>query len=176
MGSVGGGGGGSSFANTHRLRHTPNAAAAAAADFQPPYFPPPYSLPPQQAMDFGHHHHHHHHPAASDPYSHLNHYNTSHVQPYPNTDRHHLLSAADSLASSLHRGAGGAGGFGAAAPYDARRSSSDYIPTVTRPNVLIPTRGGHELHDTSSLFGLPPGNTTIGLEDAHQVSVIHIVL
>ena len=138
----------SSFTSTHRLRHTPTT------DFQPPYFPPPYGVP-QQPVDFPHHH------VNADPYSHLNHYNTPHHQQYVSaaTDRHHLLAANDPLANSVavQRGFPGA--------YDTRRT--DYGP-VSRPDVLIPPRGPHDLHDTG-LLGLQAGTGMTGLEDTSQV-------
>jgi transcription factor AP-2 alpha/beta len=140
----------SSFTNTqNRLRHTPTT------DFQPPYFPPPYSMP-QQPVDFPHHH------VNPDPYAHLNHYGQAaaaaahHQQAYGvNTDRHHLLGQ-DPL---------GNGGLPRAFPgYDTRRSEYDPVP---RPDVLIPSRGPHDLHNPLLL----QGSTGIpGLDDTAGVS------
>ena len=86
----------------------------------------------------------------ADPYSHLNHYQTPHHQQYVNADRHHL----DPLANSLQRGFPGA--------YDTRRT--DYS-AVNRPDVLIPPRGPHDLHDTSSSLLALPNSNGLGLED-----------
>lgn len=141
--------GSSSFSNaTHRLRHTPTT------DFQPPYFPPPYSVPQQPGVDFHHH-------VNPDPYAHLNHYNTGHHQQYVNPhDRQQILgSSADPLANSIHRG------FPSA--YDTRRT--DY-GSVNRPEVLIPPRGPHDLHDSSGLLSLPGGGLSV-LDDQNQVSL-----
>ncbi|KAK2155947.1 hypothetical protein LSH36_226g04018 [Paralvinella palmiformis] len=130
-----------SFSNSHRLRHPPTTA-----DFQPPYFPPPYSVP-QQPVEFAHHH------MNPEPYAHLNHYNAPHHQQYVNpTDRHHLLTN-DPLTNSLQRGFPG---------YDTRRP--EYMPSVSRPDVLIPPRGPHDLHD-STLLGIPATGIS-SIEDA----------
>ena len=130
-----------SFPNSHRLRHPPTGP-----DFQPPYFPPPYSMP-QQTVDFPHHNMH------PEPYPHLNHqYTPQHHQYVNHTDRH--LLGTDPLSNSLQRGFPGA--------YDSRRS--DYMPTVSRPEVLIPSRGHHDLHDTG-LLGLQGTGGLSGSEE-----------
>ena len=147
----------SSFTNTPRLRHTPTTT-----DFQPPYFPPPYSMP-QQPVDFPHHH------VNPDPYTaHLNHYGHAAAaaaqaqqhQAYSavDTQRHHLLGQ-DPL---------GNGGLPRAFPgYDTRRSEYDTVP---RPSdVLIPSRGPHDLHNPLLL----QGTTGIpGLDDTAGVSTV----
>lgn len=129
-------GGPASFANTHRLRHTPTTT-----DFQPPYFPPPYV--PQQPVDYPHPH------VNTDPYLALNPYQPHHQQYVTQSERHHIL-ATDVLQRSF------------ANAYDSRRS--DYAP-VSRPDVLMPPRGPHDLHE-SPYLGMPGGGLT-GIEDAH---------
>jgi len=141
-------GGPTSFANTHRLRHTPTTT-----DFQPPYFPPPYV--PQQPVDFPHPHAH----VNPDPYLALNHYSTPHHQQYVTpTERHHIL-ANDALQRSF------------ANAYDSRRS--EYAP-VSRPDVLMPPRGPHDLPHESPYLGMP-GSGITGIEDAH-VSLVSFSL
>ena len=143
--------GSSSFSDpTHRLRHTPTT------DFQPPYFPPPYSVPQPQSLDLHHH-------VNPDPYAHLNHYNTGYHQQHVNPhDRQQLLGGGgDPLSNSIHRG------FPSA--YDSRRT--DY-GSVNRPEVLIPPRGPHDLHDTS-LLALPSSGLSV-LDDGNQVGPLII--
>lgn len=142
----------SSFTNTHRLRHTPGPTP----DFQPPYFPPPYSVP-QQPVEFPHPHH-----VNADPYAHLNHYGTptSHHQQYCNPSDRHPLLGNDPLSNSIQRS------FPSA--YDTRRPG-DYGPAVSRPDVLIPPRGPHDLHE-ASLLGLQ-GTTLTPMDDGTQATL-----
>ena len=141
-----------SFSNTHRLRHTPTP------DFQPPYFPPPYTVP-QQPVDFPHHH------VNPDPYAHLNHYNPPHHQQYVNhSDRHHLLGN-DPL-NPIQRGFPN--------PYDTSRTR-DYETAVTRPDLLMPPRGPHDLHNPALLglnssTGLPNMEAEVRLKDSVNVT------
>lgn len=140
---------GSSYPTSHRLRHTSNAA-----DFQPPYFPPPYSVPQPQSTDFSHH------PglSSSDPYTHLNHHYNS-PQQYISAERH-LLGGHDPITGSLQRTFQGC--------YDARRAA-EYAPVVSRQDLFLSGRGGHDLSDPSFQFALQSGIGMHGLEEAAQV-------
>ena len=138
-----------SFAN-HRLRSTPST------DFQPPYFPPPYPVP-QQPVEFPHHPHH----VNTDPYAHLNHYNSAHHQQYTSVshaERHHLFPSDPLSSFPRHL---------AAAQYDARR---EYDVSVSRPDVFAAPRGPHDIHNSAllGLSGTPQGLG--GLDDPSHVS------